>query len=291
MGASVTRIVKYILKGDKGDKGDKGAALRGPQAWSDCATGYSFQAGGQGDTWKDVVLYGDNYYSCVKNHTKTATNYPGSTEDSNNGYWQLGDKIELVATKILLATYALVKNLGVEAIDMKDNNGNVLFQAKNGNVVCKTGTFENINISGIVRSQLFYGTAKQITTNTYTINPDTEPYNWYVVSNPMKSHSIILPLATSYDGLEINVITLMESTGFSTENRTRIAPANGDSIEIKDYNVYNVFSANTLQASIEKIGTAFSRITGYTIMMPNYQYRFKSINGKWYAIDGVWTGE
>ena len=151
MGVSVTRIVKYILKGDKGDKGDKGekgASLRGPQAWSDCAVGYSFRAGGQGDTWKDVVLYGDNYYSCVKNHTKTATNYPGSTEDSNNGYWQLGDKIELVATKILLATYALVKNLGVEAIDMKDSSGNILFQAKDGNVVCKTGTFENITFSG-----------------------------------------------------------------------------------------------------------------------------------------------
>lgn len=132
----------------QGAQGNVGAALRGPQAWSDCATGYSFQAGGQGDTWKDVVLYGDNYYSCVKNHTKTAANYPGSTEDNNNGYWQLGDKIELVATKILLATYALVKNLGVEAIDMKDSSGNILFQAKDGNVVCKTGTFENITFSG-----------------------------------------------------------------------------------------------------------------------------------------------
>ena len=49
-------------KGDTGDKGEKGVSLRGPQSWSDCATGYSFQAGGQGDTWKDVVLYGDNYY-------------------------------------------------------------------------------------------------------------------------------------------------------------------------------------------------------------------------------------
>lgn len=90
-------------KGDKGDKGDQGAVLRGPQAWSDCANGYAFQAGGGSEAWKDVVLYGDDYYSCVKSHTKTANNYPGSTEDVNNHYWQLGDKIELVATKILLA--------------------------------------------------------------------------------------------------------------------------------------------------------------------------------------------
>lgn len=148
MGVSKTQVVKFIRKGDKGDKGEQGAVLRGPQAWSDCAMGYAFQAGGVGEKWQDVVIYGDNYYSCKKSHTKTASNYPGSTTAINNGYWQLGDKIELVATKILLATYALVKNLGVEAIDMKDVNGNILFQAKDGNVTCKTGTFENIRVSG-----------------------------------------------------------------------------------------------------------------------------------------------
>lgn len=146
MGVSRTQVVKFIRKGDTGDKGEQGAVLRGPQAWSDCATGYAFQAGGAGEKWQDVVIYGDNYYSCVKSHTKTASNYPGSTTANNNGYWQLGDKIELVATKILLATYALVKNLGVEAIDMKDAKGNILFQAKDGAVTCKTGTFDGIKV-------------------------------------------------------------------------------------------------------------------------------------------------
>lgn len=133
--------------------GDRGPALRGPQAWSDCATGYGFQCGAEGEAWKDVVLYGNNYYSCVKSHAKTADNYPGSTADQSNGYWQLGDKIELVATKILLASYALVKNLGVECIDMRDAAGNILFQAKGGNVTCKTGTFENIKVSGDITAE------------------------------------------------------------------------------------------------------------------------------------------
>jgi hypothetical protein len=160
MGVSKTQVVKFIRKGDKGDpgnKGEQGATLRGPQAWSDCATGYAFKAGGAGEQWKDVVLYNGNYYSCVKSHTKTESNYPGSTTANNNGYWQLGDKIELVATKILLATYALVENLGVAAIDMKDAAGNILFQAKDGNVTCKTGTFENVQISGdLTVAQLKY---------------------------------------------------------------------------------------------------------------------------------------
>lgn len=144
MGVTRTQVVKYV----RNAKGDKGAVLRGPQAWSDCATGYAFQAGGEGEEWKDVVLYDGNYYSCVKAHTKTASNYPGSTADESVGLWQLGDNIELVATKILLATYALVENLGVETIDMRDSSGNILFQAKDGAVTCKTGNFENVTIKG-----------------------------------------------------------------------------------------------------------------------------------------------
>ncbi len=151
MGTSRTQVVKYIRKGDTGDKGEQGATLRGPQAWSDCAVGYAFQAGKVGEQWIDVVLYNNNYYTCKKSHTKTASNYPGSTTDRNNGYWQLGDKIQLVATKILLAAYALVENLGVTAIEMKDSNGNIVFKAKDGTVTCKTGVFTNIDVqSGTV---------------------------------------------------------------------------------------------------------------------------------------------
>lgn len=140
-------------EGQPGAQGDRGPTLRGPQAWSDCAVNYKFQSGAKGDTYKDLVLYQNNYYSCIKSHTKTASNYPGSTADQTNKYWQLGDKVEMIATKILLTTYALVKNLGVEAIDMKDANGNILFQAKDGNVTCKTGSFENIKVSGDITAE------------------------------------------------------------------------------------------------------------------------------------------
>lgn len=151
MGVKATRVVKYIRKGETGDKGEQGAVLRGPQAWSDCATGYAFQAGGPNEKWIDVVLYNNNYYVCKQSHTKTSSNYPGSS--AGNSLWQLGDKIALVATNILLASYALVKNLGVEAVEMKDANGTVLFKAKDGNVVCKTGTFQNCIVEGYFQTK------------------------------------------------------------------------------------------------------------------------------------------
>lgn len=140
-----TQVVKFIRKGDKGEQG---GTLRGPQAWSDCAVGYKFQAGAVGETFLDVVIYNNNYYLCKKAHAKTATNYPGSTTANNNGYWQLSDKIDMVATKLLLATYALIENLGVEAVEMKNSAGQIVFQVKDGNVICKTGAFENITVKG-----------------------------------------------------------------------------------------------------------------------------------------------
>lgn len=148
---------KTVADGQPGAKGDRGPALRGPQAWSDCAVGYMFQSGASGEEYKDVVLYGGDYYSCIKSHTKTASNNPESATDTNSGLWKLADKFEMVATKILLAQYALVKNLGVEAIDMKDANGNIIFQAKDGNVTCNSGTFTNgtftnVKVIGSIRN-------------------------------------------------------------------------------------------------------------------------------------------
>lgn len=140
-----------------GENGDRGPTLRGPQAWSDCAVGYVFQSGANGEDYKDVVLYGGYYYSCIKSHTKTASNYPGSATDTNSGLWKLADPVEIVATKILLTQYALVKNLGVETIDMKDADGNIIFQAKDGNVTCNSGTFTNgtftnVKVIGSIRN-------------------------------------------------------------------------------------------------------------------------------------------
>lgn len=147
---------KTVADGQPGAKGDRGPALRGPQAWSDCAVGYIFQSGASGEEYKDVVLYGNNYYSCIKSHTKTGKE-TGANNTLSTDYWKLADKFEIVATKILLAQYALVKNLGVEAIDMKDANGNIIFQAKDGNVTCNSGTFTNgtftnVKVIGSIRN-------------------------------------------------------------------------------------------------------------------------------------------
>lgn len=283
----------YIASGENGAKGDRGPTLRGPQAWSDCAVGYVFQSGANGEDYKDVVLYGGYYYSCIKSHTKTASNYPGSATDTNSGLWKLADPVEIVATKILLTQYALVKNLGVETIDMKDDKGNIIFQAKDGNVTCNSGTFKNITVKGnssfegSVKANMFYGTVKKVTPgSTYTIDPVSEPYNFYYVENPTKRTFIVLPKAANYEGLEINIFTKL-SPSSSLSYRTIVKAQTNDDFYVKQNAA--IVSSNT---AVEKINVEYTNFKNDSITTaPNSYIRFKCIGGAWYAISGQFTGE
>ena len=79
-------------KGDQGNpstvpgpRGYRGPALRGPQDWAQMDVGFQFYKG-DADTqepYEDFVVYNGTYYKCKKTHTKTTTNYPGSTADSH----------------------------------------------------------------------------------------------------------------------------------------------------------------------------------------------------------------
>lgn len=289
-----TRNIKIntVADGQPGAKGDRGPALR-PQAWNDCAVGYVFQSGASGEEYKDVVLYGGNYYSCIKSHTKTASNNPGSATDTNSGLWKLADNFEMVATKILLTQYALVKNLGVEAIDMKDANGNIIFQAKDGNVTCNSGTFKNITVKGnssfegSVKANMFYGTVRKVTPgSTYTIDPVNEPYNFYYVENPTKRTFIVLPKAANYEGLEINIFTKMPPSS-SLSYRTIVKAQDNDDFYVKQNAA--IVSSNI---AVEKINVEYTNFKNDVVTTaPNAYIRFKCIGGAWYAISGQFTGE
>lgn len=162
--------VKTIADGVDGKRGETGATLRGPQSWANCGNGYSFESGASGEEWKDVVIYNSGYYSCIKSHVKTATNFPGSDEDQNNQYWRLGSPIEMVIAKILLTQYQLVDNLGVKVIEMKDENNNIMFLAKDGKVICNGGIFQNISVSGDISVGRLRYNENTVTDGTSVIN-------------------------------------------------------------------------------------------------------------------------
>ncbi len=159
--------VKTIADGEGGKRGETGATLRGPQSWENCGNGYSFESGASGEEWKDVAIYNSGYYSCIKSHIKTANNFPGSDEDQNNHYWRLGSPIEMVIAKIILSQYQLVENLGVKVIEMSDEQGNIVFLAKDGDVICNKGTFNGIKVTG---DSEFSGTMKGVSGSFKSLN-------------------------------------------------------------------------------------------------------------------------
>jgi hypothetical protein len=153
--------IPVVRDGAQGAQGSRGAALRGPIDWEDVDSTFAFESGGEGDSFLDVVVYNGQYYYCTQNHVKGNVGSNPATLASKNTYWKVGDKFGLVATNILLATYSLIKNLGVETIEMKDANGNVVFSAKDGVVECNAGKFDSItvtnaNVSGKLIADALY---------------------------------------------------------------------------------------------------------------------------------------
>lgn len=136
----------HIAPNKKGEKGEKGPALRGPQLYSDVPSNFQFMEGAAGEEFLDIVIDDNgNFYKCKQTHVKSSGVAPGATGWET--YWSLGTKFDIVATQILLATYALIKNLGVENVEAKDANNNTIFSVRNGILVCNGGTIGGFKIS------------------------------------------------------------------------------------------------------------------------------------------------
>lgn len=113
--------------------------VRKETAWN---SGLTFRNG-------DILILGANNVYMWNYQISGNSSVAPQTDVSDNEtttHWRAFDYFEMVATRILLAQYALVKNLGVEVIEMKDADGNILFQAKGGAVTCNVGNFNNINV-------------------------------------------------------------------------------------------------------------------------------------------------
>lgn len=171
------------------------------------------------------------FYSCIKSHVKSATNYPGSDEDTNNGYWRLGSPIELVVANIILSQFQIVENLGVRTIEMKDKDGNVVFRAKDGNLDCKGGNFENIKATGNFKSR------NEKTWNEIEMNADK---GYLVMRGPTSVNdddwnlpgsnaemTDLFKVKFESDGDTLSRIATMDLFGFGGRKRVNIDPEFG----------------------------------------------------------------
>ena len=113
--------------GSQGPRGYRGPALRGPQDWAQMEVGFQFYKGDANtqEPYEDFVVYNGTYYKCKKTHTKTASNYPGSTADTNNGYWELTTKVGIVAANILFGDHGYFGSAIISTDWMISTNGTI----------------------------------------------------------------------------------------------------------------------------------------------------------------------
>lgn len=285
---SKTIHITTIVDGLNGDKGERGATLRGPQDWKEVGYGYQFYSGAEGEPYLDVVIYNDSYYLCKTTHTKANTNCPGSLNDGVRKLWQLGDKIDLVATKVLLSEYGVIKNLGAEGITMKDKEGNVVFKAEKGSLICKVGTFENVDVSGIMHASLMYSSVKIFNeqmagSSTYNIDPINEPANtYYIVAATGHTKFLNLPDANTYAGLELNFYQAVLTTAAMGD----IYVAAASSQYIYYNTVGRLIDGNSVPVKLSP-ATRDSRIK----ISANEVIRLKAMNGAWFVMTGLITEE
>lgn len=152
MNASRAVKVRYLHNPQDGLPGTSGMP---PRLWDDYPAGYQFQDGTPGvSSWLDVVLMPNSNapgeyicYYCKVSHTKAASRKPAN--GASNTWWGMMDgSFSLLATKILLAQQAFVRNLIAQYILMTDDAGNEIFAAVDGEVRCNKGTFRNVDVSG-----------------------------------------------------------------------------------------------------------------------------------------------
>lgn len=174
--------VHTVKNGTQGIPGPTYKPLR-VREWSEISNNTKLTTGlNDDDDWTDIVYIltdtvesGVKYWKCIKDFTKKSGQTPPGDSDTPStnslvGYLQKTSNFGSLATDIFLANYALIKNLGVETIDMRDSHGNVLFQAKNGNVICNTGNFQNVNVSGSLKASTL-----ELKVSTENHNGDTSP--------------------------------------------------------------------------------------------------------------------
>ena len=144
--ASVTGNVPVIEEGEKGEKG----ATERPRSWDEIPDGSAIESGTGNEQWIDIVVYGDDWYQCIRSFTKGNGVVP-----TNTIYFKVITDYKRLATGLFLASKAYIHNLGVDNIlitDQGEGKGNVLLRADKNGIDCKSGKFENIKVIGSMRN-------------------------------------------------------------------------------------------------------------------------------------------
>lgn len=235
----------------------------------------------------DVVKYNGIYYVARIDAGEFHNIAPTNTSKWNN----FGAQFESIATGLLLA-----ENANIAGFIFRNNRLESSLSDANGqpNIILD-GVSGNSRFSGILKASLYYGSMKKITDATnreYQIDPQKEAFNGFFIDEPTNIRFVTLPKAKDYDGLEIKIYT--KQSHWTPERWTVVQSQSTDDFYVKLGNIYNIYDANDKKfvAALENYMTPYTNIKGSgCAMIPNVMHTFKSMNGAWFSIQGLYTGE
>ena len=235
----------------------------------------------------DAVIYNGIYYVARIDAGEFYNVAPTNTSKWNN----FGAQFESIATGLLLA-----ENANIAGFIFRNNRLESSLSDANGqpNIILD-GVSGNSRFSGILKASLYYGSMKKITDATnreYQIDPQKEAFNGFFIDEPTNIRFVTLPKAKDYDGLEIKIYT--KQSHWTPDWWTVVQSQSTDDFYVKLGNIYNVYDANDKKyvAALENYMTPYTNIKGTgCAMIPNVMHTFKSMNGAWFSIQGLYTGE
>lgn len=235
----------------------------------------------------DAVKYNGIYYVARIDAGEFHNIAPTNTSKWNN----FGAQFESIATGLLLA-----ENANIAGFIFRNNRLESSLSDANGqpNIILD-GVSGNSRFSGILKASLYYGSMKKITDATnreYQIDPQKEAFNGFFIDEPTNTRFVRLPKAKDYDGLEIKIYT--KQSHWTPERWTVVQSQSTDDFHVKLGNIYNVYNADDKKfvAALENYMTPHTNIKGTgCAMIPNVMHTFKSMNGAWFSIQGLYTGE
>lgn len=140
---------------------------------------------------------------------------------------------------------------------------------------------------GSVVSKLVYGPTRVIDEDEYTIDPSGEPYGYYIYyPRPIGAIDpiVTLPSAKQYEGIEI-AFYLLQSTARGGSHWVEVHSTEGEDI-IYTPNLYSMRVDDLL--AYQFVHSSGIPIFANTVTMSrDGEYRFKAIQGAWYAINGL----
>lgn len=235
----------------------------------------------------DAVKYNGIYYVARIDAGEFHNIAPTNTSKWNN----FGAQFESIATGLLLA-----ENANIAGFIFRNNRLESSLSDANGqpNIILD-GVSGNSRFSGILKASLYYGSMKKITDATnreYQIDPQKEAFNGFFIDEPTNIRFVTLPKAKDYDGLEIKIYT--KQSHWTPERWTVVQSQSTDDFYVKLGNIYKVYDADDKKyvAALENYMTPYTNIKGSgCAMIPNVMHTFKSMNGAWFSIQGLYTEE